>query len=338
MKTRFAFMGFRHGHINGLYGICSKRDDVEIVASCEEDPETREALASGGSIAVTHDDYGTMLREVECDVVAVGDYYEKRGRVLIQALQAGKHVVADKPLCTRLSELDEIESLSAANGLSVGCMLDLRNTRQFTALRNLALGGEIGEVHAISFNGQHPLSYESRPRWYFEEGKHGGTLNDIAIHGIDYIPWATGMKFTEINAARNWNACLKEVPFFKDSAQVMMTMENGCGVIGDVSYLTPDSFGYGLPQYWRMTFWGQDGVLETSATTDGVTLYKNGEKEERCLPLCGPRPPIYLESLLRELSGETDGIELPTAVVIESSRNTLLAQDAADRGLTNVKL
>ena len=338
MTTRFAFTGFRHGHINALYRICGERDDIEIVASCEEDRETREGLQSGGAVEVTHDDCGTMLAEVDCDAVAVGEYYEKRGRVVIQALRAGKHAIADKPLCTRLSELDEIESLSAANGLSVGCMLDLRNTRQFATLRELVLAGEIGEVHAISFNGQHPLSYASRPHWYFEEGKHGGTLNDLAIHAIDYIPWATGLKFTQVSAARNWNACLKEVPFFKDSAQVMMTMDNGCGVLGDVSYLTPDSFGYRLPQYWRMTFWGQDGVLETSVGTDGVLAYRNGEKEAQCVPLGEVTPPIYFESFLSELRGESASIELPTATVIESSRNTLRAQQAADEGLCNVAL
>jgi len=29
----------------------------------------------------------------------------------------------------------------------------------------------------------------TRPAWYFEPGMHGGTLNDIAIHALDFIPW-----------------------------------------------------------------------------------------------------------------------------------------------------
>ena len=51
---------------------------------------------------LTHDDYRRMLREVECDAVAVGDYFARRGEIVIAALEAGKHVIADKPICTKL--------------------------------------------------------------------------------------------------------------------------------------------------------------------------------------------------------------------------------------------
>ncbi len=112
MKIRFAFMGFRHGHIHALYDLATNWDGVEVVASCEEHEETRKALADTTQIKVTHHDYTEMLRDVDCDVVAVGDFYEKRGRVLIQALKASKHIIADKPLCMRLSELEEVERLA----------------------------------------------------------------------------------------------------------------------------------------------------------------------------------------------------------------------------------
>ena len=36
--------------------------------------------------------------------------------------------------------------------------------------------------------------------WYFEEGKHGGTINDIAIHGIDLVRYLTGKNVTKIGA------------------------------------------------------------------------------------------------------------------------------------------
>ncbi len=198
--------------------------------------------------------------------------------------------------------------------------------------------GEIGEIHAISFNGQHPLCYGTRASWYFEEGKHGGTLNDIGIHAVDYIPWATGMKFATINAARSWNAAIKEVPFFADGAQVMLTMENGCGVLGDVSYLTPDSFGYSLPQYWRMTFWGSNGMAEAGERIDGVLLYKNGSKEAQRIAPGESRVGGYLEDFLREIRGDTGGAELSTMQVIESARISLRIQEAADKGLCTVRL
>src|SRR5882724_13650958 len=72
MKTRFAFVGFRHGHIIDLLTGVEERDDTEVVACCEEDAATREALAAKGRVKMTHTDFVTMLREVDCDVVAIG--------------------------------------------------------------------------------------------------------------------------------------------------------------------------------------------------------------------------------------------------------------------------
>ncbi|MEZ4683286.1 MAG: hypothetical protein R2932_54665 [Caldilineaceae bacterium] len=59
---------------------------------------------------------------------------------------------------------------------------------QAIGLRNLIRSGLIGEIHAINFGGQHPLMLDTRAAWYFEPGKHGGTINDIAIHAVDAIP------------------------------------------------------------------------------------------------------------------------------------------------------
>jgi predicted dehydrogenase len=277
-KIRVAFMGFRHGHIRDVYRRLQKRDDAEIVAACEEDEPTRRTLAAENTFKITHASFNAMLSEVSADVIAVGDYYGKRGRILIQALEHGCHVISDKPICTSLEELDEIGKLAAAKRLAVGCQLDQRDSAASTAARTAIQAGEIGEVHAVSFGGQHPLMFGTRPGWYFEPGKHGGTINDIAIHAINTIAWITGRRFTMVNSARNWNARLKEVPHFKDAAQMMLTMDNGCGVLGDVSYLIPDSFGYGHPLYWRFLFWGSAGMLDIASGK--VALYKNGPARE----------------------------------------------------------
>ena len=337
MPRRFAFMGFRHGHIVSLYQHALKHDDTEVVAACEEHAETREDLAAKGTVEITHDSYTAMLDSVDCDIVAVGDYYGKRGQIEIEALKRGKHVIADKPLCASLEEITEIERLSSESDLVVGCMLTMRGSAVFATMRKLIQDGELGHVHAISFGGQHPLSFGSRPSWYFEEGKHGGTINDIGIHAIDTIPWMTGLRWATINAARNWNARLKEVPYFQDSAQMMLTMDNGCGVLGDVSYLMPDKMGYASALYWRMTVWGDGHVMEANTQSKHILLCKNDEPEPRHIDL-EPSAGSYLGSFLQEIDGHRDGLHLSSEEVLRSSRIALTIQDAANRGLSNVTL
>lgn len=335
---RMAFMGFRHGHIFALYEQAKQHSGVEIVAACEEDAATRADLAKGGKIAITHDSFDRMLRQVRCDAVAVGDYYGRRGAILIECLKRGLHVIADKPICTRMDELTQIESLAAAKRLSVGCQLDLRDSGLFQRVRELVLGGRIGEVHGIAFGGQHPLYRGVRPGWYFEEGKHGGTINDIGIHAFDAIPWMTGLRFAEVVCARSWNAFAPDLPFLRDAGQFMLRMENGCGVLGDVSYFMPDSMGYSMPQYWRMTLFGRNGVIETSPKMGVVALAVNGSKQIEEFPALAGTPGGYLDSFVREIGGETTGLSPSSRDVLRASRISLAVQEAGDSGSAHVAL
>jgi predicted dehydrogenase len=270
--------------------------------------------------------------------VAVGDYYGRRGRILIDALRRGKHVLSDKPLCTSLAELDQIETLAHGQGLLVGCQLDMRDGPVTVEARRRILGGEIGEVHAISVGGQHPLLFGTRPGWYFEPGKHGGTINDIGIHALDALPWMTGLRFQEITFARAWNARLPQAPQFQDGAQFALTMSNGAGVLADVSYLGPDANGYRIPQYWRMTFWGSEGLLETDFSAGQVTLHRQRDPAPQVVQATQGVPGGYLDSFLRELRGETSGLHLSSAEVLAASRLALRVQEAADQGLLGVPL
>jgi len=332
---RLAFMGFQHGHIYALHDLAKVHPEIEIVAACEEEPAMYRSLVEA-NFPVTLDSYARMLDEVPCDAVAIGDYYGRRGAIAVEALRRGKHVICDKPLCTSLDELEEITALSREKGLSVGCQLDLREYPVMIGLYNAVRDGAIGEVVAVSFTGQHPLKYKSgRPDWYFEEGKHGGTINDIGIHAINFIPWVTGHQFARVEAARGWNARLPEVPFFQDGAQMMLTLTNGAGVLGDVSYFAPDSLNYSLPQYWRITFWGTEGVVEGGMNVP-LVLLRNGADGPQTLPQPEATPGAYLNSFVAELRGKPEDATLTTAEVLESSRFTLLVQQAADKSMVCV--
>ena len=95
-KLRFAFAGFRHDHITSLYSKIAANPDCEIVAAAEADEATCLRLAQSGKAQITHNSITEMLDTVECDVVAVGDCYGKRGKIVIDALKRGKHVISDK--------------------------------------------------------------------------------------------------------------------------------------------------------------------------------------------------------------------------------------------------
>jgi predicted dehydrogenase len=202
-------------------------------------------------------------------------------------------------------------------------MLDVRDRGNWIALRNVVRSGRIGEIQTISFSGQHPLMWGSRPAWYFEPGMHGGTLNDIAIHAMDFIPWLTGLEIEEIVAARAWNAKATEAPHFKDCAQLMLRLANGGGVLGDVSYLAPDACGYAIPNYWRITLHGTSGFAETSSNAHGITVADDSSKEPELIPSAPGRPGGYLQDFLNDIAGTSSPLGLTTESNLRATRQAL---------------
>ena len=326
---KVAFVGLRHGHIVSLYQRIKNDKRFEIVAVCEEDEKAAAEAAANWNIAGTHNSYEKMLNEVEFDILAVGDYYGIRGKRIIAAMKKGKHVIGDKPLCTDLQELAEIRELAEKNALKVGEMLDFRDYAPVRAAKELIDLGAMGEIHAINFGGQHPLNYGTRPWWYFEAGKHGGTINDIAIHGLDVAEYLTGNQITELNAARTWNAFADKEPNFNDSAQAMFTLSNGCGCTADVSYAAPVKFGFDSPFYWRFTIWGTNGVAEFCARDKAVHFYDNNSGEIRTIPPVSKTLSDYLEIFVNELDGKKEA--LGTEHLLNVSEKALKLQAMADK-------
>ncbi|MDW7656467.1 MAG: Gfo/Idh/MocA family oxidoreductase [Bacillota bacterium] len=324
---RIGFAGFKHAHIRALYALAQNSPEAVIVAAWESDPAARLAAQADG-ISFTHETYEGLLAEDGIDIVAIGDYYAIRGPLAIAALQAGKHVISDKPLCVSLDELSTIRQLAQDRNLKVGMMLDMRFGQIIPPIRRIFAEGKLGAVHAICFGGQHPLNYGTRPDWYFESGKHGGTINDIAIHGIDLIAYLTGLRLRRVIAARCWNAYATAVPAFKDCGQFMAEMDNGAGLMGDVSYASPDSFAYGLPFYWRFTLWCANGVLEFTAGNQDIKMALNGSNTVITVPVSEVETGNCLSSLIDDIEGRP--ISLNTTAVLAASQDTLTIQSAAD--------
>ena len=332
---KIAFAGFRHGHIFVLYEMAKNHSDYEIVGAFEElDSAKNTAIEKG--VTFNYPTYKALLEDTCVEVVAIGSAYGDRGQMAIEALKAGKHVICDKPLCTSLSELNEIEKLSKQNGLIVSCMFTMRFDKKIASVKKLIESGKLGKINNVYFGGQHPLQYGRRPSWYFEKGKHGGVINDIAIHGIDTLSYLFGGKIEKINGARCWNAYAKEEPEFLDSAQFMLTLTNGAGVIADVSYALPDGVEFKLPYYWQFFIWGTEGMIgfslsEKQFKTGGVEqpafYYVKGQVDP--IPLEEFDIDDYLTDFLRVVNGKDNQI-LPMSEVLSSTRATLEVQEKSN--------
>lgn len=330
---KVAISGMRHNHVCSIVNGVQKHPRLELAGVAEEDPGACRDIVQKAGVEVTHSSLGALLEEVDCDIVALGGVFGRRGAEAVRALEAGKHVLSDKPLCTRLDELDRIEELSKARRLSVVAQLTMRYVTAWRVARRAVLGGEIGEVATVSVFGRHGLQYrEGRPDWFFEEGQHGGTINDILVHGLDSVEWMTGLRVAEIVAARSWNQLLGQVPHFQDCAQAMLRLSNGAGVLMDGSYSAPAGHSDG----WTLRLNGTEGDL--SASSSGPVTLRRNKEEARELPLDIPMDRFYLDDLLADIEGGEQGQLLSTQATLRATRVALLAQRTADEGSARVRV
>lgn len=320
-----AFAGFRHSHIFGLYSSVLENKESNLVGCFEENEDAKKAAESSHNVEFNYNSYEEILNDSNVDAIAIGDYYSKRGKMVISALQAGKHVICDKPICTDLAELEEIEKLVKEKNLQVCCMLDLRYMSQISKVCELVDNGEIGEIINASFTGQHCLDYGNRPGWYFEEGKHGGTINDISIHGIDLIRFITKKNLTKVNYAKVWNAFADKEPDFKDCGHLVVEMD-GISLMADVSYAAPKFDGI-MPTYWDFYLWGSKGMINFNLKSNEIHIFKTEEEIIKCDEI----KPDYLNAFMKEINGEKTIMN--TYDILETQRQVLLIQQFADKNI-----
>lgn len=321
---KIAFAGFRHGHIDSLYRQAGEIG-LEIVKCVEEVESDRVNASERLSANILLDAYESAA-DTDADIVAVGCAYGDRGRVVIDALKKGKHVLSDKPLCTSLDELNEIERLCKEKNLKVGLMLDLRYIPAVVTAKNILADGRLGEIKNVSFTGQHCLSYGKRPSWYFEKGMHGGTINDIAIHGIDLLYHLAGLSVTQVDGVRTWNSYADREPDFKDSAVFMARLNDGIQLLADVSYCGPSQV-FSMPTYWNFKFWCKKGMLTFCVCENDVTVYEEGK------PVCYKVEGTYIpDNCITDLVGDINNDKTAfTDSVLRSTRSALELQKKAEQ-------
>ncbi len=321
---KIVFYGFRHYHIDSLYKMAIASDKVDVVACVEDDIDARNSATERLGINFSSKSYEELL-STDIDAVAIGGCYGDRGEAIIKALKAGKHVIADKPICIEREEYDEIVKLVNEKNLKLYIMFDLRYMTSAVTAKKIFDEGKLGKAVNVSFFGQHFLDYGKRPMWYFEKGKHGGTLNDLAIHGVDLIRYLTGQGIKEVHSARTFNRYATQEKDFKDCALFMAGLEGGGEVIADTSYSSSVAV-YASNDYWNFKFWCEKGMLTFSWSNPDVTVYYVDKAEPEVFK--GEKGSNWLDDFIKDVES---GDMATTIEMLASAGDTLAIQEKADK-------
>jgi scyllo-inositol 2-dehydrogenase (NADP+) len=129
-------------------------------------------------------DTAGLLAQQEIDLVVIATPHHLHARQAAEALDAGKHVVIDKPIAVRVDEAERLIELAAQRQRVLSVFHNRRWDSDFLTLRKLVCAGRLGELHALHVRWDR-FRPEVADRWRERAAPGGGVLYDLGPHLID---------------------------------------------------------------------------------------------------------------------------------------------------------
>ncbi len=267
-------------HLPALHRLAT----VDLVAFCDiEEHKAHEVAAKFGVPgAAVHTDYQALLAQVKPDVVHVCTPNDSHAPITIAALEAGAHVMSEKPMAKRAADARAMLEASKRTGkkLSVGYQSRFRADSQI--LKKMIDGGDLGEIYMAK---GHAVRRRAVPTWgvFLDADKQGGgPLIDIGTHALDLTLWmmnnyeiasVSGSVFRKLadreNAANAWGSWDPKLYTVEDSAFGFIKMKNGASIFLESSWALNER----QPSEANCTLYGTEGGADFK---NGLTI--NGEK------------------------------------------------------------
>jgi predicted dehydrogenase len=314
------------GHSDAVFRDLAGMQEAELVglapAYAGEDISKFLKLEPGVGKKV-YDDYKQMLKELKPDVAIISTRLDLIPQLIIEAADAGCHVIAEKPLALDLAMLEKVRKSVKRNKINLMAMLTMRSAPQFVAAKQVYESGAIGE--AVLVNARKSYKWGTRPDWFGDKGKYGSTIGWVGIHAFDFINFITNLGFTKV-AAMQSNFVHSERPACEDNCVILAQLGNGGHASISVDYCRPETAPTHGDDWIRIV--GTKGVLEASGSKKECFVISN-EKESFQYPLPGEKVKIFSGFLLSILDGK--GNEEIAEVSFMLTKVCLTAVEAAQK-------
>lgn len=226
-KLKVAMVGCGRISASYQYAFGLLREEAQVCWAVDKDLSRAEKFASAFNCRYT-DDFSQILNE-DLDIVHLALPHYLHPQMAVQAMQAGYHVLTEKPISVTLQEADSMIRTSEETGKKLGVIFQTRYTKSVETLKKMILEGAFGSIlSARSYlTWDRPESYYAGSDWkgtWDKEG--GGVLIDQAIHSIDRIRYLIGSDAEWIEGSIH-NHCHPYVKV-EDSAEAAVKFNNGC--------------------------------------------------------------------------------------------------------------
>lgn len=180
-------------HLENIY----YKNNVEIVSVCDRDLARAEVFKRKYNARTITDDVDACIKNKAVDIVICATYPSTHLEILKKCINAGKHLICEKPITTNLEDGKEFVRLVKENpDIKVLVGHILRHNLTYKKVAEMIKNGAIGSpiIMRMSQN-HHTMNWER----YLGLIKETSPIIDCGVHYIDVMQWFTGEKITKVN-------------------------------------------------------------------------------------------------------------------------------------------
>ncbi len=201
---KYALIGCGRIAVNHVKAVAN--NGLEFVAMCDIDDSKFEIMlekAGCGEFpeAERYADYRLMLEEhPEIELVAIATESGEHARIALDCIDAGKHLIIEKPIAMSMADADEIVRRASEAGVKVSACHQNRFNVVVQELRRAVEAGRFGKLShgSIHVRWNRGRQYYDQAPWRGTWAQDGGTLMNQCIHGIDLLRWMMGDEPLEV--------------------------------------------------------------------------------------------------------------------------------------------
>lgn len=211
-------------------------DDVELVALADV-TEARRKIGQawfGLSDENLYSDYREVLKRTDVDAVAVTVPQTFRRGIVLDAIEAGKHILSEKPIANTPAIAHELASAAEAKGLTFGMVHNYHFFPEYRKIKHLIDTGVIGDLRVLTMHYlgviDHPGAAEYKSDWRHTMQAGGGVLMDM-IHAVYLTEWLFGQRAEQVMAFVDAPTYADRQPVVEDLALVQVAFKTGYAAI-----------------------------------------------------------------------------------------------------------
>ena len=239
-----------------------------LAAVCDVDEEKLREAGDKMGVEARYTDYRELLRHPGLDAVIIVTPDQLHREMVEESLNAGLHVLCEKPLALLREDLNAIVAASRASDKKLMVGQICRFTPGFAKAKELIDAGELGDIFYVESEYAHDYQdILSENGWRSDPNRNG--VVGGGCHAVDLLRWVAGDPI-EVTAYAN-HKMLPIVPY-DDCTIAILRFEND--VIGKVFVSTGCKRAYTM----RSSFYGTKGTVVCDNTSPSITFYKSQEE------------------------------------------------------------